>query len=601
MLEYMLCRPQDRGFFGPALKYIVLDEAHLYTGTLAAEITLLLRRLRDRCTVSSDQITHIATSATLGGSRDELRKFAATVFSVAESSVEVIEGRKAPLRFHSPEQENAPKPQPDRLANYSDVEIVTLTADGGFAPADDSAVAGVSVVLAELLPSIVLAHSVMDARGVLARFLKSSLERIPIVRRLAELIHANDLWALQNLTTELWGEANDMTRRATILLLRLTAVARAEPIVSPLVPHRLHFLVRAPEGLSACLNPACDGPDHLRAASIGCLQAPRDRCVHYNSITLPVHRCKACGQWAMAGYENIDSGEMESGLLTEVAKRRYYLVTDSGQKNLAAVIINPGTGECFGQRKGTRLFRAPEHGASCNDVSACTQQECPHCKTSWSSQNDDDDDDDRDLRIQPLRGAQRLAVGVVAETALYGMPVYPDETREWKPGKGRRLLCFSDSRREAARLGPLLTRQHEVQVIRAAIANTLLTARPPSIDYVSRRIRTYEADAEDSSLTQQDRDEARRQLIDLRKQLSYASLGMPVADFAHVMAKDSRIGEFLDRGLAEKHGMDWRQQFWEDNKSSVATHSEALIAASSCAPSAIRMSCAPSCRSCSLP
>jgi hypothetical protein len=54
---------------------------------------------------------------------------------------------------------------------------------------------------------------------------------------------------------------------------------------------------------------------------------------------------------------------------------------------------------------------------------------------------------------------------------------------------------------------------------------------------------------------------------------------MPVADFAHVMAKDSRIGEFLDRDLAEKHGMDWRQQFWEDNKSSVATHTEALIAA----------------------
>lgn len=46
MLEYMLCRPEDQGFFGPALRYVVLDEAHLYTGTLAAEITLLLRRVR---------------------------------------------------------------------------------------------------------------------------------------------------------------------------------------------------------------------------------------------------------------------------------------------------------------------------------------------------------------------------------------------------------------------------------------------------------------------------------------------------------------------------------------------------------------------------
>jgi ATP-dependent helicase YprA (DUF1998 family) len=29
MLEYMLCRPQDQGFFGSALQFIVLDEAHL--------------------------------------------------------------------------------------------------------------------------------------------------------------------------------------------------------------------------------------------------------------------------------------------------------------------------------------------------------------------------------------------------------------------------------------------------------------------------------------------------------------------------------------------------------------------------------------------
>jgi ATP-dependent helicase YprA (DUF1998 family) len=60
MLEYMLCRPQDNGFFGGALEYIILDEAHLYTGTLAAEITLLLRRLRSRCGVEANQITAVA-------------------------------------------------------------------------------------------------------------------------------------------------------------------------------------------------------------------------------------------------------------------------------------------------------------------------------------------------------------------------------------------------------------------------------------------------------------------------------------------------------------------------------------------------------------
>ena len=45
MLEYMLCRPQDASFFGSALRSVVLDEAHLYSGTLAADICMLLRRV----------------------------------------------------------------------------------------------------------------------------------------------------------------------------------------------------------------------------------------------------------------------------------------------------------------------------------------------------------------------------------------------------------------------------------------------------------------------------------------------------------------------------------------------------------------------------
>jgi DEAD/DEAH box helicase domain-containing protein len=283
----------------------------------------------------------------------------------------------------------------------------------------------------------------------------------------------------------------------------------------------------------------------------------------------------------MAGYENLDSGELESGHLTEAAKRRYCLVTDPGGKTLPTVNVNPETGECFGQRTGTKLFRAPcpEHGEACNDTSACVQQQCPQCETLWSSSDQDEEDDDRDLKIQPLRGAERLGVGVVAETALYGMPVFPDDSRNWKPGAGRRLLCFSDSRREAARLGPLLTRQHEVQVVRAAISNSLLTAKPPSIEYTMRRIPIYQADAEDPSLSQGDRDEATRQLGELTRQLSYATLGLPVFDFARILAKDPRIHELVDRDLAEKHSSAWRQQYWEDNAASVASHTEALIGA----------------------
>jgi DEAD/DEAH box helicase domain-containing protein len=577
MLEYMLCRPQDRDFFGPALRFVVLDEAHLYTGTLAAEITLLLRRVRDRCRRSSEQVMHIATSATLGGTQADLRTFAAMVFSLPASLITVVEGAKAPLPA-SRELKDAPRANPDELVGFARSEVVTLTADGSFAAYNSEAFADAVRMLSLLLPQEALHAAAAATERVLAPFLHRTLEQVPVVRRLMQLLYDNELLSIHELSRGLWERDTEANRAATILLLRLTAAARLLPGDSPLIPHRLHFLVRAPQGLFACLNTTCSGPSDLRAGPIGCLQSPRDRCVYCNSVTLPVHRCVACGQWALAGHENTDTGELESGYFAGPAKVRYYLTAEAAGKSLSVVIVNPDTGEYFG-RVGTRLYRAPcpQHGAACNDPSQCTQQVCPHCGTSWSASAQDDDENDREARIQPLRGAERLAVGVTAETVLYGMPTYPDPSRRWKPAGGRRLLCFSDSRREAARLGPLLSGQHETWVIRSAIVNTLSTYRASSSAYLDRQIKRYEADAADPFLSEADRDEAGRRAGELRQQMVTAASGIPFTDFARALSDDPRIAELLDRELAEKHA-EWRQELWKDNWKAVAAHAEALIA-----------------------
>ena len=146
MLEYMLCRPQDREFFGPALRYVVLDEAHLYTGTLAAEITLLMRRVRDRCQVVPERITHIATSATIGGTTDDLKTFASTVFSLPPVLVEVVKGEKARL----PDPRAFPLaaiPDPVQLAQSAGMDLVTLTPDGQFVVTDENVWRGLKEVI----------------------------------------------------------------------------------------------------------------------------------------------------------------------------------------------------------------------------------------------------------------------------------------------------------------------------------------------------------------------------------------------------------------------------------------------------------------------
>lgn len=73
MLEYLLLRPADNIFFSgihsKSWKYIVLDEAHTYTGATGIEVSMLLRRLKNTLT-RCDDIRFILTSATLGDEND---------------------------------------------------------------------------------------------------------------------------------------------------------------------------------------------------------------------------------------------------------------------------------------------------------------------------------------------------------------------------------------------------------------------------------------------------------------------------------------------------------------------------------------------------
>ncbi|MGF1760083.1 DEAD/DEAH box helicase [Photobacterium sagamiensis] len=99
MLEYMLVRQKDDPILSKSkgkLRWIVLDEAHTYIGSQAAELSLLLRRVMHGFGVSPDQVRFVATSATIGGkdSDDELKAFLADVAGVDISQVYLVKGHR---------------------------------------------------------------------------------------------------------------------------------------------------------------------------------------------------------------------------------------------------------------------------------------------------------------------------------------------------------------------------------------------------------------------------------------------------------------------------------------------------------------------------
>ena len=94
MLEYLMIRPEDSVFFEETLsnkwKYIVLDEAHVYTGSTGIEVSMLMRRLNAK--LQNRNIQYILTSATLGGadSNENVVKFASDLCADKFTTQDVI-------------------------------------------------------------------------------------------------------------------------------------------------------------------------------------------------------------------------------------------------------------------------------------------------------------------------------------------------------------------------------------------------------------------------------------------------------------------------------------------------------------------------------
>lgn len=101
MLEYMLIRASDAPILEKSqgkLRWIVLDEAHTYLGSQAAELALLLRRVMLAFGVTPADIKFVLTSATLGDdskqSAQSLRQLIADLSGVGIENVVVVRGQR---------------------------------------------------------------------------------------------------------------------------------------------------------------------------------------------------------------------------------------------------------------------------------------------------------------------------------------------------------------------------------------------------------------------------------------------------------------------------------------------------------------------------
>lgn len=102
MLEYLLIRPNDYSIFEPARlknwKYVVLDEAHSYSGSLGIELSLLLRRLTGLALKKPQFILTSATLGEQGKSEQDIVRFATNLTSAEYAVSDIIFSKRIPLK-----------------------------------------------------------------------------------------------------------------------------------------------------------------------------------------------------------------------------------------------------------------------------------------------------------------------------------------------------------------------------------------------------------------------------------------------------------------------------------------------------------------------
>ncbi len=573
MLEYMLCRPQDEVFFGRNLRVIVLDEAHIYTGNLAAEITLLLRRVQMRCGRDPRQVLHIATSATMGGGREELRSFAAKLFSKEVNLVNPIQGgRTRPLMDVPGSQEflpatlaealhQSPPPADDTLLNREGTPEFISASDASWNQ------------WANLLPLLVDAGQVGSAMRRLDRYVAPMLAEVlrssPALAKLQEVLWADEQTCrlpLPELAQRLFGERGAREVNATRALLQIGATARQHPSDWPLVPNRLHYLMRGPEGLLLSFRSGDTAPAYRELGTVGnAFSAGADPAElgEMEDHPLTLVRCNVSGWWGVAARQedghlrpvpssivlhgrNEDGEELfdpENPDQQRVARVMFFSLTEI--EGATRYVFNPQSGDYRGHGTGIPLWEVTQ---------------CPESGVAFGQRT-----------VGWFAARARLQLSVIAETALSAMPEFPHPSKAFKPARGRRLLVFSDSRTEAARLGPRLTRQHELQVFRAAVVHDLermtLGGDTEDAQFIRSECERLEARLQSPGLSAVMRQSMRRQLADYQESMVGLSNGGTVQQWAEVLNESTVVDELLHAATSDSHDPrdDAHQQRWQNN------------------------------------
>ncbi|MCC6707088.1 MAG: DEAD/DEAH box helicase [Gammaproteobacteria bacterium] len=440
MLEYMLVRASDRAILEQSqglLRWIVIDEAHTYLGSQAAELALLLRRVMHAFGVTPEQVRLVATSATLGNGdervRDSLSRFLADIAGVPLDRVLVVGGTR---------------------------EVPALPA---------------SVAPLDVLPALV-----SPTRDPTAAF--AALANSNPARRIREMVIAKP-HQLGELTSELYGTRDAEARRSTLAFLDLCSFAR-DTEGNSFLPLRAHFFHRTLSGLWACANRSCAGREGSELDDptwpFGAVTLERRvNCRHCDYPVFEIVQCSECGAEHLIAVETHEVGE------DWLKPRAFEQDEDEFQQEIEP---EPDADEdAAGHRESIDIPMVHERllADSPDAPSPVLRQDggldwdaSEGCRVTLLIPGTDGCGacGKQDAKFLPMRVGAPFLLSVAIPTLFEFLPAYrPNATP--RPGSGRRLISFTDSRQGTARVAAKLQQESERDYVRNLVYHSLAAQR----------------------------------------------------------------------------------------------------------------------------
>ena len=516
MLNIMLMRSIESGIFDSTRKwlagdstrkfFLIIDELHAYRGTSGTEVAYILRLLIDRIGLNpnSDQLAILATSASVTND-DKSKKFLQEFFGRDADRFQILSQEQDPPEtnayinmrdyryvFESFSESVQPNslnpmspPDPGLLDNQSAMQ--TLAAALGHHPSSNDP----RVVLADALKSLKVHHALRDACREVSRDISSK-----------EIVRPAKVPALDDKLfpgARLEEQTASKAMRGMLLAL---GMSQDPETGQSLQPARGHVFFHNLQNLWVCSNPDCKDAHTNRGIEpehnipVGALHATHRLVCNCGGRVLDLIVCEVCGDVFLGGFRSGQPGRFE--ILTtdqpdlENMPDRVSMMQRSGQyaifwplNEVQPWTVKPQDIEYTIQSKiktkrGKRITRRWVK-AKLNVFSGQLQQnatlpkqdeiagwvhvvagnnldepamphKCPRCDADYRR---------RDRFPTPLRNHRtgfQKACQVIASVLSREMPE-----------SSRKLVIFSDSRQDAAKLAGGMERDHFRDMVRVAM------------------------------------------------------------------------------------------------------------------------------------